>query len=69
LSGRTPELLRPRKVKKGKEATYKVKISNSGNAAATGVRIKISGRGLRFSTSVGEIQGGTTRKVRVKKQA
>ena len=45
----------PSKVKKGKKATYKVKITNSGNAAATGVRLKVSGRGLSFNTSVGKI--------------
>ena len=37
----------PAKVKRKKKATYKVAISNSGNAAATGVRLKVSGRGLR----------------------
>ena len=56
----------PAKVKRAKKATYKVKISNPGNAAATGVRLKVSGRGLSFNTSVGRIQGGTTRTVKVK---
>ena len=56
----------PAKVKRKKKATYKVGISNSGNAAATGVRLKVSGRGLTFNTSVGVIEGGTTRTVKVK---
>ena len=56
----------PAKAKKSKKATYKVKISNSGNAEATGVRLKVSGRGLTFNTSVGVIEGGTTRTVKVK---
>ena len=56
----------PKKVKRKKKATYKVKISNSGNAAATGVRLKVSGRGISFNASVGVIQGGTTRIVKVK---
>ncbi len=56
----------PSKVKKGKKANYKVKISNSGNADATGVRLKVSGKGLSFNTSVGKIAAGKTRTVKVK---
>ena len=56
----------PNKVKRGKKATYKVKISNSGNADATGVRLKVSGRGVSFNTSVGKIAAGKTRTVKVK---
>ena len=56
----------PGKVKKGKKATYKVKITNSGNAAATGVRLKVSGRGVSFNTSVGKIAAGKTKTVKVK---
>ncbi len=56
----------PAKVKKGKKATYRVKISNSGNADATGVRLKVSGKGLNFNTSIGKIAAGKTRTVKVK---
>ena len=56
----------PRKIKKGKKATYKAKITNSGNATATGVRLKVSGRGLSFNTSVGKIAAKKTRTVKVK---
>ncbi len=56
----------PKKVKKGKKATYKVKVTNSGNATATGVRLKVKGRGLSFNTSVGKIAAGKTRTVKVK---
>ncbi len=56
----------PRKVKKGKKATYKVKISNSGTIGATGVRLKVSGRGVSFKTSVGKIAAAKTRTVKVK---
>ncbi|MGA7435789.1 MAG: FG-GAP-like repeat-containing protein, partial [Solirubrobacterales bacterium] len=56
----------PKKAKKGKKATYKVKITNSGGAVATGVRLKVKGRGLSFNTSVSKIKGGTTRTVKVK---
>ena len=56
----------PAKVKRKKKATYKVKITNSGNAAATGVRLKVSGRGLSFNSPVASVNGGTTRTVKVK---
>ncbi len=36
----------PSKVKKGKQATYKVKITNSGNANAKGVSVKVRGKGI-----------------------
>lgn len=48
----------PNKVKRGKKATYKVKISNSGDRDATGVGLKVSGRGVSFNTSVGKIAAG-----------
>lgn len=56
----------PKKGKKGKKATFKVKITNSGRDNANGVKLKVSGRGLRFKTYVGKIAGGKTRTVKVK---
>ena len=56
----------PAKAKKGKKATYKVKITNSGNAKATGVRLKVKGRGVSFNTSVGKIGAMNTRTVKIK---
>jgi hypothetical protein len=56
----------PAKVRKGKKATYKVKIKNGGNATAKGVRLKVSGKGLSFNTSVGKIKAGKTRTVKIK---
>ena len=56
----------PARVKRKRKVTYTVAISNSGNAAATGVRLKVSGRGLNSKASVGVIQGGSTRTVKVK---
>ena len=58
----------PAKVRKGKKATYKVKITNTGNASATQVRLKVGGRGVSFNSSVGKIAAGKTRtlKVRIK---
>ena len=59
----------PAKIKKGKKATYKVKITNSGNAKAKGVRLKVKGRGVSFNTSVGKIAAKKTRTVKVKLKA
>ncbi len=59
----------PAKVKKSKKAIYKIKITNSGNATATGVRLKVKGRGVSFSTSVGKIGAKKTRTVKVKLKA
>lgn len=56
----------PSKAKRGKKATYKVKIRNAGTATATGVRLKVTGRGVSFNTSVGQIAAGATRTVTVK---
>ena len=56
----------PAKAKKGKKATYKLKVKNSGNIAATGVKLKVQGKGIKAKKSVGKISGGTTKKVKVK---
>lgn len=56
----------PAKVKRDRKAVYRVKITNSGNAEATGVKLKAKGRGVSFDDSVGAIPAGTTEKVRAK---
>lgn len=56
----------PAKVKKGKKATYKVKIKNSGDATAKGVKLKVSGKGVKAKKSVGKIAADKTKKVKVK---
>jgi hypothetical protein len=55
----------PAKVKRKRKATYNVTISNSGNAVATGVRLRVSGRGIKFKAPVGRIPAGKSRTVRV----
>jgi Fe-S cluster biogenesis protein NfuA len=59
----------PAKVKRGRKATYKVKITNSGNKTATGVRLKVKGRGVSFNTSVGTVAAGKTRTVKIRLKA
>ena len=56
----------PAKVKKGKKATYTVKITNSGDANATGVKIAVKGKGVTAKTTVGKIPAGTTKTIKVK---
>jgi len=55
----------PAKARIGKTATYKVKITNSGNGKATGVGIKVRGRGVSFNASVGKIPAGAAKTVKV----
>ena len=56
----------PSKVKRGRAATYKVRIKNTGTTTANGVRLRVSGRGVRVNTTAGKIAAGKTRTVRVK---
>lgn len=56
----------PARVKKGKKATFKVKISNSGDAAATGVKLRVRGRGVKAKKAAGRIAAGKSKIVRLK---
>lgn len=56
----------PSKVKKGTKATYTVKVINSGNATATGVRLNVKGRGVSSESSVGTISAHTRKTIKIK---
>lgn len=56
----------PAKVKRNTNATYKVKVKNTGTVAATSVRLTVSGRGISFNAPVGTINAGVTRTVTVR---
>jgi hypothetical protein len=56
----------PAKVRWGKRVIYKVKITNSGGTQAKGVRLLITGRGIRFAGRVGGIAAGVTRTLEIK---
>jgi hypothetical protein len=56
----------PARVKRNRKGTYRVSVKNTGDATATGVRLKVTGRGVRSSLALGSIPAGTTRTVRVK---
>lgn len=60
------EVSGPAKIKKGQKVSYKVKITNSGNATATGLALKASGRGISAKTSVAKIAAGLSRTASVK---
>jgi hypothetical protein len=55
----------PSKLSRGRTATYRVTITNSGGAAASGVRLNVSGRVLAASVPVGSIPGKAVKTVRV----
>ena len=52
-------------IRKGRKATFGVKIRNSGNVKAKGVKLKVLGRGVSFNASVGAIPAGAFRTVKV----
>ena len=56
----------PAKIRKGKPATYKARITNSGNARANGVKLVASGKGIRSKVLVGTINPGATRTVNLR---
>ena len=56
----------PAKAKKGKKATYKVTVSNSGNAEATGVKLQVKGKGVKAKKNAGTIPAGASKTVKVK---
>jgi hypothetical protein len=56
----------PSKIKVRKSAAFKVKITNSGNITATGVRLRVSGRGIAVNSTVGTVAAGVTRTVTVR---
>jgi hypothetical protein len=56
----------PARLKKGKTVTYRIRVTNTGNAQATGVRVIVSGRGIKVNTRVGTINPGVQRVVRLK---
>ncbi len=56
----------PKKIKKGKKATFKVRVTNSGNAQAKGVRLKVKGKGVNAKKNAGTIPAGASKTVKVK---
>jgi hypothetical protein len=56
----------PGSARRGQTKVYKVRITNNGNTTATGVRLVVTGRGIRVNNPVGRIAAGKTRTVRLR---
>ena len=56
----------PRSLRKGRFATFRVTVANSGNIRATGVKVVVSGRGIKATSTVGGIGPGAKRTVKVR---
>lgn len=61
-----PVISGPATARVGKVATYRVTIRNSGGSPATGVRLRVAGKGVSVNASVGTIAGESSRTVTVK---
>ena len=55
----------PSKVRRNRLASFKVTVRNDGDAQATGVRLAISGKGVRVTLPVGAIAAGSKRTVTI----
>ncbi|MDQ2623270.1 MAG: PKD domain-containing protein [Actinomycetota bacterium] len=56
----------PAKIKKGRGAVFTVKVANSGNATATGVMVKVSGKGVTAKRSAGSILARKSKSVKLR---
>jgi hypothetical protein len=54
----------PTRVKRGRSYTFRASVTNTGNFDATGTRLVVSGRGIRFNGLIGSIAPRVTRNVR-----
>jgi hypothetical protein len=56
----------PSGTKKGKSPRFKVRITNAGGAAASGVKLKVSGGGASVTKTVGGVPAGSSKTVKVR---
>ena len=56
----------PSNAKRNKATTYSISIKNTGGGSATGVKLRVSGKGVSLNSSVGSIGAGKTKTVKVK---
>ena len=59
-------IIGPGKAKRGKKTTYRIKVTNSGNADATGVKLQAKGKGVKANKNVGNIPAGVSKTVKAK---
>ena len=55
----------PTKAKKGRKATYRVTVSNTGGAGVTGLRLNVRGRGVKTNKKVGGLAAGKSKVVKM----
>lgn len=55
----------PAKLRKGKKGIYSVKVTNSGGADATGLRLRVIGKGIERASPIGGIAAQESRTVKV----
>ena len=56
----------PARIKLGKKGTFKVRVTNGGNATAKNVTLKVSGKGAKLNRPAGSIAPGATKTIKVK---
>ncbi|MBN8870927.1 MAG: Ig-like domain repeat protein [Solirubrobacterales bacterium] len=56
----------PSSTRKGGSPTFKARITNSGNAAASGVTLKVTGGGANLSKKVGGVPAGSSKVVKIR---
>jgi hypothetical protein len=60
-----PIIKGPAKAKRGRKATYRVRIRNVGFGAANGLAIRVNGRGVKVSRKAGSLAGRKSKTVKV----
>jgi hypothetical protein len=56
----------PTRMKSGRSGIFRVTISNPNNVDVSGVRVAVSGRGVKARSLVGRIRAGTARTIRIR---
>ena len=56
----------PKKTKKGKKVTFKVRVKNAGNVTANKIKVKVSGKGASGKGKTGKIKAGKSKTIKVK---
>lgn len=55
----------PFRVRKGWKGTFRVAVTNAGNAGAKGVKVKVTGRGVSAGRTIGSIAAGATKSTKL----
>lgn len=55
----------PKKARLGRKATYTVAVKNAGLSTATGIKLKVLGKGIKAGKEIGSIAPGAAKKLKV----